>query len=166
MRRPWHLATWMTPPRRTQLNSKTTPLAVLVATACCTRAGQAMSQVDALCLPAKKWRLRAGARPGLRRPEQPTATYGRQTYPCFIMKEIRLRWLPTRKTSVDGHAVECGPCCPDTDASRRELGEVPEAGLQVCGDGSHWLQERESQTLDGHHSIAYPPTNQLVVGAV
>ena len=52
------------------------------------------------------------------------------------MKEIRLRWLPTRKTTVDGHAVECGPLCPDTDASRRELGEVLEAGLQVCGDGS------------------------------
>jgi hypothetical protein len=110
-----------------------------------------MSQVDALCLPARMWRPRAGALHGPKRPEQPTATYGRKTYPCFIMKEIRLRWLPTRKTTVDGHAVECGPWCPDTDASRRELGEVLEAGLQVCGDGSHWLQQRESQTLDGRH---------------
>jgi hypothetical protein len=63
------------------------------------------------------------------------------------MKDIRLRWDPIRKTTVDGQLVEYGPWCPDTEASRSELGEILEAGLQVCGEGSHWIQERESETL-------------------
>jgi hypothetical protein len=71
----------------------------------------------------------------------------RQTYDCAIMKDIRLRWVTTRNTTVDGQPVDCGPWCLDTEASRSELGEIFEAGLQVCGEGSHWIQERESEKL-------------------
>jgi hypothetical protein len=69
----------------------------------------------------------------------------RQADDYAFMKDIRLRWVPTRNTTVDGQPVECGPWCPDTEASRSELGEILEAGLQVCGEGSHWIQERESE---------------------
>jgi hypothetical protein len=63
------------------------------------------------------------------------------------MNNIRLRWLQTRNTTVGGQHVECGPWCPDTEASRRELGEILDAGLQVCGEGSHWIETREAPTL-------------------
>lgn len=61
---------WTTLPRRTRRNLKTTCLAVLAATARFTKARQAMSPVDALCLPARTWRPRAGARPGPKRAER------------------------------------------------------------------------------------------------
>jgi hypothetical protein len=71
----------------------------------------------------------------------------RQSYDPATMKEIRLNWVSTRKTTEDGQPVERGPWYPDTDASRRELGEILEAGLEVWGEGSHWILERESEGL-------------------
>ena len=70
MSKPQHLAMWTTLPRRTRRNLKTTCLAVLAATARFTKARQALSPVDALCLPARTWRPRAGARPGPKRAER------------------------------------------------------------------------------------------------
>jgi hypothetical protein len=63
------------------------------------------------------------------------------------VKEIRLCWTAVRTTRIDGEIGECGSWCPDTDSSRKELSEILEAGNQVSGDGSHWIQERELETL-------------------
>jgi hypothetical protein len=63
------------------------------------------------------------------------------------MKDIRLCWVETRRTTVDGFPVECGPWCADNEESRRELGEILDAGTQVCGADSHWIEERELEAI-------------------
>ncbi len=57
----------------------------------------------------------------------------------FGMHEIRL----CRKSvpRIDGEVFECGPWKPE--GSKDELLAILEAGNQVNGDGSHWIQERE-----------------------
>ena len=64
------------------------------------------------------------------------------------MREIRLCWTAIRTTRIDGEIVECGSWCPDTEASRKELAEILDAGNQVWGQGSHWLQEREISAIE------------------
>lgn len=64
------------------------------------------------------------------------------------MKEIRLCWTAVRTTRIDGEIVECGSWCPDADASRKDLTEILNAGLQVRGEGSHWIQERDTSPLE------------------
>ncbi len=63
------------------------------------------------------------------------------------MREIRLCWTAIRTVHIDGAIVECGSWYADTEASRKELSEILDAGNQVWGEGSHWLQERELETL-------------------
>ena len=64
------------------------------------------------------------------------------------MKEIRLCWTAIRKEHTDDEVIECGPWYPDNEASRTQLMEILEAGLQVWGDGSHWIQEHEFSPLE------------------
>jgi hypothetical protein len=59
------------------------------------------------------------------------------------MGEIRLCWLSVPRH--DGEVFECGPWQPD--GTREQLLEILEAGNKVMGEGSHWIQERELETL-------------------
>jgi hypothetical protein len=60
------------------------------------------------------------------------------------MHEIRL----CRKSvpRIDGEVFECGPWKPE--GSKDELLAILEAGNQVNGDGSHWIQEREVDSTE------------------
>jgi len=63
------------------------------------------------------------------------------------MKEIRLCWVLTRTTTIDGEPIEYGPWCPDSETSRHGLQYFVDACVQAGGEGSHWIQEREVETL-------------------
>jgi hypothetical protein len=63
------------------------------------------------------------------------------------MRDIRLRWVSIREMTIDSQPVESGPWCSDTVASRHELGAILEVGQQEWGEGSHWIEERESDPL-------------------
>jgi len=63
------------------------------------------------------------------------------------MKEIRLCWVAVRITGLYREPIEYGEWCPDTEASRQNLQKIVDAGVKVWGEGSHWIQEREVETL-------------------
>ena len=63
------------------------------------------------------------------------------------MKEIRLCWIATRERSPYHEAIEYGEWCHDTVAARQNLQDIVDAGIKVWGPESHWLQEREVETL-------------------
>ncbi len=63
------------------------------------------------------------------------------------MREIRLCWTAFRTTHIDGQVVECGSWWPDNEEYRKELSDILDAGNEVWGAGSHWLQERVLETL-------------------
>jgi len=54
------------------------------------------------------------------------------------MGEVRLCWRSVPR--IDGEVFECGPWQPE--GARGKLMEILEAGNQVNGEGSHWIQER------------------------
>ena len=59
------------------------------------------------------------------------------------MGEVRLCWKSIPR--IDGEVFECGPWKPE--GSKDELLAILEAGNQVNGDGSHWIQERQVNEL-------------------
>lgn len=63
------------------------------------------------------------------------------------MKEIRLCWVSVRTTGPYREAIVFGSWTPDNEKSRKELQAIVVAGTQVWGEGSHWIQERELETL-------------------
>ncbi len=65
-----------------------------------------------------------------------------------LMREIRLCWTAIRTNRIDGEVIECGPWYPDTDASRKDLAAILEAGVLTMGEGSHWIQEHEFSPLE------------------
>jgi hypothetical protein len=63
----------------------------------------------------------------------------------FGVHEIRLCWKSAPR--IDGEVFECGPWKPE--GSKDELLAILEAGNQVSGDGSHWIQERDVEGTAG-----------------
>ena len=59
------------------------------------------------------------------------------------MKEIRLMW---QSTSEEGAETSRGstPWHPDSPEWRDMLTTLAEAGTDVFGQGTHWLEEREA----------------------
>ena len=60
------------------------------------------------------------------------------------MKEIRLRWHLGLHEGDDGNPTDGGVWFPDSLDNRRDLTIVMEEGNRVAGEGSLWLEERES----------------------
>jgi hypothetical protein len=58
------------------------------------------------------------------------------------MNEIRVAWHFGLHESEQGEPIGGGVWFPDTPENRRDLIIVVEAGNEVAGDGSHWLEER------------------------
>ena len=60
------------------------------------------------------------------------------------MIEIRVAWPLGLHENEAGEPTDGGVWFPDTPDNRRELNIIVEAGNEVVGDGSHWLQERQA----------------------
>jgi hypothetical protein len=60
------------------------------------------------------------------------------------MKEIRVGWRLGLHEDDDGNPLDGGLWTADSPAVRRDLLIVVEAGNEVAGEGSHWLEEREA----------------------
>jgi hypothetical protein len=60
------------------------------------------------------------------------------------MIEIRVRSLFGLHEDDDGNPTDGGVWFPDTPENRRDLRIVVEAGCEVAGTGTHWLEQREA----------------------
>ena len=60
------------------------------------------------------------------------------------MTEIRVAWQFGLHETEAGEPLGGGVWFPDTPESRRELTIVVEAGNDVAGPGTHWLEERQA----------------------
>lgn len=60
------------------------------------------------------------------------------------MKEIRVRWPKGLHENEAGEPISGGVWFPDTPENRKDLEIIVEAGCEVCGKGTHWLEEREA----------------------
>jgi hypothetical protein len=60
------------------------------------------------------------------------------------MKEIRVAWLFGLHEDDDGNPIDGGEWFPDTPEVRRDLRIVVEAGWEVAGTGTHWIEQRET----------------------
>lgn len=68
------------------------------------------------------------------------ATAGKE----HAMIEIRVAWKFGLHENEAGEPIAGGVWFPDTPQTRRELTIVVDAGNEVAGEGSHWLEEREA----------------------
>jgi hypothetical protein len=61
------------------------------------------------------------------------------------MKEIRIAWTPGTHSSREAGLFprEGGDWIADTPQAREDLSTLIECGNQVCGRGTHWLEERQ-----------------------
>jgi hypothetical protein len=69
---------------------------------------------------------------------------GRTTEKEHAMTEIRVAWQFGLHETEAGEPLGGGVWFPDTPESRRELTIVVEAGNEVAGEGTHWLEERQA----------------------
>jgi hypothetical protein len=60
------------------------------------------------------------------------------------MQEIRVAWKFGLHEDPAGQPLAGGVWFPDTPENRRDLEIVAEAGNFACGEGTHWLEEREA----------------------
>lgn len=58
------------------------------------------------------------------------------------MMEIRVRWPLGLHEDSRGLPTDGGTWFPDTPDNRRDLLIIVEAGCEVAGAGTHWLEER------------------------
>ena len=60
------------------------------------------------------------------------------------MLEIRVGWLFGLHENDAGKPLAGGGWLPDSPETRRELSIIVEAGREVCGAGTHWLEVRRA----------------------
>lgn len=60
------------------------------------------------------------------------------------MTEIRVCWPYGLHENQLGEPTDGGTWSPDTPDARRELEIIVDAGNEVAGPGTHWLEEREA----------------------
>ncbi len=60
------------------------------------------------------------------------------------MIEIRVAWLFGLHEDAAGEPIGGGIWSPDTTENRRQMNIVVEAGNEVAGEGTHWLEERQA----------------------
>lgn len=60
------------------------------------------------------------------------------------MTEIRVAWPFGLHENQLGEPIAGGLWMLDNEVNRRELEIIVEAGNEVCGPGTHWLEERQA----------------------
>jgi hypothetical protein len=60
------------------------------------------------------------------------------------MIEIRLCWDVVGRENLVGEPIDGGTWCTDTPENRKTLETIEEAGNEVYGEFSHWIEEREA----------------------
>jgi hypothetical protein len=60
------------------------------------------------------------------------------------MQELRVAWHFGLHENEAGEPIAGGVWFPDTPENRRDLTVVVEAGNEIAGEGTHWLEEREA----------------------
>lgn len=60
------------------------------------------------------------------------------------MREMRVRWHFGLHENQADEPTDGGVWFPDTPENRRDLEIIVDAGNEVAGAGSHWLEEREA----------------------
>ena len=69
---------------------------------------------------------------------------GQTTEKERTMTEIRVAWQFGLHETEAGEPLGGGVWFPDTPESRGDLTIVVEAGNEVAGPGTHWLEERQA----------------------
>jgi hypothetical protein len=60
------------------------------------------------------------------------------------MLEIRVAWPLGLHENQANEPIAHGVWFPDTPSNRQDLEIIIEAGNAACGEGTHWLEQREA----------------------